>query len=1335
MFLPRSASSSQRNPRRRQRTGSDDSVKPPRAKRQRSTLGQKTSDSSERPGDRPRDDALDQAELTIDNGVISASSDSPGVHNQLPIRSLKKAGKKGDEIDGTALLSETDFYTVAQLPALPDQIRSSQSGDLTCFFSTACGHALALTQSQAIIWPYSISASSPSPADTFTLAIPDTCREPNNAPPLGVLLSTVTAGVPGLMVVMRRTGKIVYWETVSSAASLGLPRQKQTGLQGCVPNLLSGEVVTDIANGEPSGVILTLSSGRVAHVSVRDSQGKAKITVHFLSNSFGSGRMGLFSGLKNVLGGSFGRKDLVAVRAGESHQRGQRDVIIANSTGHFEIWDTHWNHGSVLKKQLDIKPDICNILGPNFVNSTGDYELRVLDFTVTPGDHTDNLPSEGQQSVSLSVIVAPERTAPNELFLAQIEVCEGVSVSSIKSIDLRGIPAPTEYPKPQLILPRPGDTAFVLIGQSIILLSLAPVTDSPSRQLLLDSERAPQTFHDTINLRSGKSYEVLGSGFEDQSTENPHPACLLMLRDFGVVRISALPRQRLDADGEDSQITAKHKIEQAIFYGTISGNPLNLDSRASLDYPANEIEQAALDICGDLLRSTTRFIPTTAISIHQNLRSRAKAFDDLASLLIQQNKAFDRQTWWELLWGAEKIAAQRAIWKIEEDARKNKGKTFLTHVIESMSEKFKTKVRAEGDDPVRNWFLYDTFRMEHIVPWIFNAVKPQKGYSTRQGRKISEKILEASELSLAVLETAFRFRDEHASRYGLGDGYLEDGVLVTGYNGLPEFWTSQSISYMETGHLLDLELDSCRAWIQQRNSNSEMPEDQIVSKISKNSSRQLRVLGQMHTERVRWLSAQQDSKLADESVAAEQSHIKQRKWQLFKLAGIGQLEEAISLAEKFRDMDALVELIIELQDQRKTEDNSDLLDGGADALGRDPYQIGEKISLYFEKFGEPWADAFFTRQISMGQSGILFSMRKFQPFITRFLRKHPAYSRLAWINDVLGENKYNAAADSLQTLAMDHETDLWTHRVELSIAKLAKLATWEESIAPADSLIHSDIRRLEDLTEIDAVQEVIYAYISPFLQGAIDQKAELDLAIDHLGKTIAGDRPSLHELLSETLRMVIARQVIGAERLIDFLTLMNPTQVTEYDQNELLGKEFYLALRVSRLDTCSQQDSRYHAAMQRLIWRRCMIKDDWVETGKAAERLGSESESSAYDTSLFRTLSLCLGDRHSEGGEPSLYIPNSPEEVLLNESDAEVLASRFRAEQRGRITQDFKKESDILSRYIEHGKLGFWFTNLLASGEEAVTHATGLAGPTKEPAAQSPEPTGGSSEKARLSWL
>ncbi|KAI9923395.1 hypothetical protein MW887_009365 [Aspergillus wentii] len=1235
MFVPKAAAASLRNPRRRQRTSSDESVNPPKAKRQRSVLRY---GDLERPSDNETEHEIpngpmDPRGLVQPNELNAMPAEKTNSQKSLSIRGPKKPEKRDHGTDGTVVLI-----------------------------------------------------------------------------PLGILLSTATAGPPGLMVIMPSTGKIIYWETVSSAASFGLPRQKQNGLQGSISGLLSGEYAIEVMNAEPSGVIATFSSGRVAHITVRDSQGKPTVIVNFLRSSAGSSSGGFFDGIRNVLGGGSWRKEVAAARAGGSHQRGQRDIIIATSTGIFEVWDTHWNNGSILKKQFDIKQELSCSLGSSCTDGSGEYELKILDFAFAAGDFGDGResPTSAEESWPIFLVVAPPRiSGARNLFLVHLILSDKTNILSTRSIDLLGITASPDDVKPKLSVPRPGDTAFIVIEQSVILLSLSEFEESPTSQLLVDSNRLPQPFHDTISFRSGKEYEILGSGFEDQTSEDSHPACLVMVRGFGIIRVTALPRGNAETEDEYGRITAKHKIEQAVFYGTILENPLDLISTGGLNFPAEEIEQAALEICKELLRSESKFIPNTAISVDQNLRSRAKALDDLAGLLMQHTKTLNPLAWWELLWGAEKLAAQRAMWKIEEESRRNSSEcsTFLARVIDLMSDKFKTKYEPQNDDgdTVRHWFLHDTFQMEHIIPWIFNAIKPQKGATSRQSRKMADQILKASELSLAVLETAFRYRDERARFYGINEGFLENGVLTTGYEGLPEFWTSQAMGYIETGHLLDLELDSSRAWTQQTMPTSEVPDNQIVKKISKNSARQLRILGRMHCERVKWLSAQADTGLMDEGIATEQAHIKQRKWQLFKLAGIGQLDDAIILAEEFRDMGALVELIIELQDQTKGQLFQQASLGDAThAIENETDELGNKISLYFERFGDSWAEAFFSRQISMGQSGVLFAMRKFQPFITQFLRKFPAYSRLSWINDVIGEKDYDAAARSLETLAIEHESDIWNHRVELSLAKLNKLAAWERTAATSQSTLQENIKRLEDYAEIDAVQEVVYAHIVPALQGAIDQKAEVDLAIDHFGKAIAQDRPSLHEILSHTLTKVITRQVISLDYLIDLLTLIGPGDVLGYGHSDFLGKEFYLALRIVRLSSYAQKDPLYHAALQKLVWRRCMIRDNWEAAGKAAEKMGDGAESFVHDTALFRTLALCVRDRNSEEANlQSLYMPFSPSEVILSKSDSDLLVSRYRSEQRTRIARDLDREDEIFGGYLEKGELGFWFKNLITSAEAA----------------------------------
>ncbi|RHZ56781.1 putative nuclear pore complex subunit Nup133 [Aspergillus thermomutatus] len=1043
----------------------------------------------------------------------------------------------------------------------------------------------------------------------------------------------------------------------------------------------------------------------------------------------------------SVFSGGCWRKDVATVKAARSHQRGQRDIIVGTTTGVFEIWDTHWSNGSIMKKQFDIRQDLCRSLGRKHADGAGDADLKIIDFALTScGDNAQGLQDTGAESWRLCLVVAPSReTDCRCISVVQLLLSEEVHVLAASSIDLNFAPTLSNdlQRNIKLHVATMSPTAFIVIGQSVLLLSLVSYGDSPTSQLLLDSDRLPSPFNDHITFRAGADYELLGSGCEDGLGEGSSSACLVMVRNFGIIRIAVMPRQSADDEIEEAQITAKTKIEQAVFYGTRPGNPLDLTDRGGFDFLPQEIEEATLEICGELLRSTSYYIPATSITLDQNLRLRAKALDDLARLLLQHKKPLRRQTWYELLWSAEKLAAQRALWKLEDKARRvmGQGNTFLAHVIGSMNEKFKTKseYQTEDKDNVRDWFLFDTFRMEHIIPWIFKALKLQKGISTKQGRRVLEEIVQASELSLAVLETAFRFRDEHARQYGLEDEHMEDGVLTSGYGGLSEFWTSQSIVYLETGHLLDLELDTCRAWTQQTTTPLEPREQQFVRQIAENSARQLRVLSLMHYERVRWLSSREDPKSVDEGIGLEQTHTKQRRWQLFKLAGIGQLEDAISLAEKFRDMGALVELIIELQDQTLRDSEH-----AEHVTNYESEQLSRRISTYFEKFGEPWADAFFSRQISMGQSEILFTMRRFQPFINRFLHKDSSYARLCWINDAIGENDYEAAARSLETLALEHESDLWSHRVELSLSKLAKLAAWEESSVTGNPILDIEIRRLEDLAELDAVQEVVYAYITPALQGAIDQKAETELAIDQFGKFV-NDTPSLHEVLSVLLTKVITRQILRPDQLVDLLTLIDGGQVSEETQNEFIGKEFYLALRVIRLDSSAQEGPHYQVPLQKLVWRRCMIRDDWQLAGNV-DNTDHESEDHIHGVTLFRTLTLCLRDKHcADADHRPLYVPSSPLDIVLSDSDLEFILSSYPQEQRNRIGRDLSRENDILRQRIEEGKLEFWYRKLLVSAEEAVassnTPPTGAMMQFSDDLQDRHLETETPSTRAQLSWL
>ncbi|KAJ5570367.1 uncharacterized protein N7459_009797 [Penicillium hispanicum] len=1291
-----------RTSRRRQRTSSDDSVKPPKAKRQRSALRQAddclSADVSYGYGPETAD--FTASALSKDDEL---STDHTSTDSHLPTRSSKPNDGTKIDPDGAILLSNTNYYSVEQLPALPDQLRGSQSSPLRCFFATGYAHALALTHTHAIVWPYSVASSAPSPSETFTVPIPGSCSDPNGAVPLGTLLSPAAGEYPGLLVIVPRTGKIIYWETVTGAASLGLSRHKQNGIQGSTPGLLSGEYATDIMNCEPSGIIVSFSSGRVAHITLRDSQGKPSVLVNFLRSTVGAGSGGILGGIKSVLGGSYWRREVIAVRAGASRQRGQRDVIIATSAGVVEIWDTHWNHGNALKKKYDFKDDILAAIPRESAKMTGEHDLKVMDFAFAGQQPLHEAGSQGSdESWRLFLVVAsPQLLASKALFVLELNLSGTESrLLSIHSVNLHCLPAVRDDTRPKIMVSKSEDTAFILMGSSIVILSLVKASEeTPISQLLLDSEKSPLPFQDTINLRSGIGYEILGHGTEDVLNHDSPAACLLMVRNFGVIRVNVAPRVPTENDMEESQLTAKHKIEQAIFFGTIARNPLDLADGGGLDFPASEIERASLEICQELLRSQSHFIPHTAISIDQSLRLRAKALGDLAALLQRRGNPLSRPARWELLWAAERLAAQRAMWNLGTLETKNES-PFLTHVIESMNDKFKTRLDpAHGEtNPVRQWFLRDSYHMEHIIPWIKNAIKPRRGNSSKQARKLSEQILGASEVFLAIMETAYQYREQHASLYGLGGDFVEDGVLADGFGDLSEFWTSRAVCYTETGHLLDWELDSCRAWIQQKTTSADAPDGQVLRRIAENSARHLRVLGQMHRERTRWLAAQDDPKLVDESELIERAHVKERKWQLFKLAGIGHLQDALSLAERFRDMGALVELVIELQDQvksRSTQDTSPVIP----AVGESEADVNTRISQYFDKFGESWAEAYFSRQISMGHPGALLSMRRYQQHVTRFLRKTSSFSKLSWINDVNGEEDYETAALCLESLALGSEKQLWCHRVQVSLAKLGQLASCERtSTVEHGSSLQESIRRLDGYSEIDEVQDTLRTYIQPVLEGAIDQKAGTELALDYFGGHILTDRPSLHEILADALSTLVNRSVMGADSLIDLLTLIGSIHPSEDGDSELRGRQFYQALRVLDHSCYTERDPLYVLALRKLIWRRCMIKDDWEARGKVAEESNGASDDTPADTVLYQTLCSCLTEQ-AGARSTSLFQPLAPSEALMADSESEILVSRFRPEQRARVITDLRREDEILREYINVGRLDFWYQDLRASIE------------------------------------
>ncbi|KAL1953476.1 hypothetical protein VTO42DRAFT_2772 [Malbranchea cinnamomea] len=1286
--------SSLRNPRRRQRTSSDEGVKPPQAKRQRSALRHDDYNTTE--GDlKDRESSESEAALEWSTPGQRNTDASP---KELPLRGPRKAEKHGRS-GVSPLLASYDFYTVSHLPPLPEPIRNRPTVPFRFIVAPECGCCLALTRDQAIVWPYLANSVTSSSNEVLTLPIPNPSPHSSDPLPLGTFISRSSTSDPGLVVVVPSTGRVTFWETLSNANVIGLAKQRKNGVRGEIPSMMPGEWATEIINAEPAGVIVTLSSGRFAHVTVRDAQGKPAVSAEFLRGTLQSSTGGILGGIRNVLSGTAWRRRIVTAKAGRSCQRGQRDIIIATNSGTIELWDTHWSNGNSLKARVDVNQAIGQVLVENKLAVSEDIRssLQLLDFTLRDRSKVSDLSASNELSVWTLVTVSRENS--RSYFIVGLDISE--------SLVLPGPIFPLKYRSrtddsvnrwsPRMVVPDPGNTAFVLLGDGVALVSLVTPEESPSTQLLVDTNDIPTPFQDYIHFRTG--FGISGYGFERASDAQEYPSCIVMLQNFGLIRISPLPRLASTTGIEESKITAKSRLEQIVFYENTSTNPIDFSGYDELYSSSTTLENAALQVNDEILRSSSRFVATAVPSLEQQMKLRASALRKLAVFLKEAQIELSYLARWTLLWGAEKMAAQRAIWRVHQNFTKNDSiqQTHLEHVLEQMGEKFKTPLDSDSGetDPVRHWFIHDTWRMEYVIPWILNSFRDSNKGQPKMGLPRATHVWEASELSLAALETAYKFRRENAPLYGLQYEFPDlVGTSAPRYSELPEFWTSHHINCTETDELLGIELKICVQWVHQ-SGKTRVAGPQAIEKLKENIPRQFTTLSQLCLERAQWCAAQSSPEIVEAGKSLLNMHIERRTAKLFKMAAIGLTEEAIALAERFSDMKALVELMMGLREEIK-EHNVPQTATGMSSTTQEEKMLNwrRRINNYFNKFGEKFGDAFFTRQIVIGTPANLLRMREYQDYLTRFLRKRPAYAKVGWINEVIGERDYHRASKALEDLAVFGESDLWSKKVEISIAKLAKLVllqpTRELSLK---EVVQNETHHFDYQLNVTTIQELIYEHMLPALHGAIDESAELQLANEQFGKIVVESKPALREALQRGLAKVVGKCPAEPDELIDVLTLMDPIQFPEIEDDDVVGREFALALKVLKNSDIARQEPSYRVVLEKMVWRRCMIRDNWEAINMTNQKGDEEVEAAIRSTALFRTLSEYATELE-QLSEPlsQLYTPS---QLLDTTIFPQRLASRLLPEQRAHLENDLNLENELLRAYIDRGRLDEWYSWIL----------------------------------------
>lgn len=1154
-----------------------------------------------------------------------------------------------------------DTYTVSKLPALPEPLRgndpSTHSTGLLCQDADArigplhgavysdSGYALSLTHTHAIVWPYAAHVPSP---ETFTFAIPQPTKNATDALPLGSLVSASASSTePGLVIVIPSTGKIIYWESIASAATLNLKLQRN-GVDLTISGMLSGEKVIQILNAETAGFMLAFSSGRIAYMTVRDGQGRPAITVQFLRSGNSTANTGIFGSLRNVLSSSSWHGDIAAIRAGRQQKIGERNILVATKKGKLQSWNIHrGGHTSLVAESegreaivLAIKEAI-----PAF-NALFTETFELLDLAHIPSSPAETaLSRQGDIDLSTSLLLLVSLTENDLSHYSLVEAIlgpDGLQIGNIRPIKSYSTPvAQTAGSSTRLYLPDPS-LAFVVLSRAVLVVTLTQPDESPESQLLSERHLFPESFEDVVDFRDDLGFEIVGSGMEEPHAsssvaeetksrryKSKHPATVLIARNGGVLRIAATDISKLRVKSEP--LTAKSKLEQAVFFGAQEQNPINFAVRPELEFPAIDVGAAAIELSQEILKSKTSYIPSVAASIEQNLRRRSTALYDLARYLKASGVKLDRITRWRLLWNAEKLAAASAIWSSYDSVISSKPdgekRVLLTELVECIHEDWKSTPADEAGelDHVRHWFMEDLDRLGIALPWAFQIVKYAYIDNEKASLIVLETMKEANEFVIGALSSAFHFRESNAELYGLEEEGLEHGILKSNYEDLPEIWTSQS--YLVEN--LKKQITLAEAFLKSPWSpNSEEPEDIILRKVRDEHEVLIEVGILCTRERIRWEQAQEDMATQHQAKQRESLQLAAEDSEIIFLAKNLQLpKEAIALAEKYEILPTLASILITELNQysERTNDFSRYAESERKDYKEQTKFLQNRVNDCFERFGEAWAAAFYELEIQNDSMHDLleeFPMQR--QYLTEFLRRNPENAKVAWIHEVTRQRDFDHAATTLLDLGLKREEDIWSKKIELSIGKLARLAS--RSYSQDNGILIPDGGKTELATAHDQfglimIQDTVYDHIYNTIADAIDEDGEIQLALDAYGnKWVLQKLPVLSQLLRESMEKLVKHHAMSSVELIDLLTLMGEPA---YD-DVLRNIQFFHALQAVR-EGVSDKAERW--LLQRVIWRRCMLKTDWAELNNTGSKDDAEVTEQLQGTALYMTFRQCLKNR------------------------------------------------------------------------------------------------------------
>ncbi|KAL9090047.1 MAG: hypothetical protein Q9159_002215 [Coniocarpon cinnabarinum] len=1195
-----------RNPRRRGRKDGDDN----------GTL--RSQPLRKRPKTRANGD-VSSSDPHLTNGHATAPSTQ-----DLPVR------QRANALDSKSIdiLSRNENFAIGKLPSLPKELRNNQEGD----------------------------ASSPA---TKSVRLPTPTRQ-DDLLSFGALVHPGSRNGTGLLVIHPRSGKVTYWENVDNAKDLGLLPQRRASTDGSV-GLYSGETVTNVENAFIAGFVVTTSSNRVAQLQLRDSQSRPSINVQFLraprSNGGGSFLGGFLSAL--TTGGLL--KDVTTTRIQSSSIRGPVYLFVGSRHGQLQKWMLNWSDPPVLLREWNQHEVMYRHLRDRLESQMPStiQSIDLLDIAFLSADHGQqpafDIDLDGAMPVRLVGLYSFAGASFRSYAISSITLQPDGSCDASGAINLSSYAAPLTPPsrwKPKLCVASPHLTCFVFFEKAITVVSLASVQSVDA--VLVDQS---DVFQDTTYLKEQDEFRIVGAAAESRNEAEGQSTAVILIPSIGALQVGAEEPSDFDSALSRHPVSIQSKIEQAILYGARPSNPFDLSRRPEFPLNRAEVEDAVTTISNKVLTSAYPSLTHDFATVEQQIDRRIHVIELLAKHIKDNYSQLSRLTRWMLLWDREQLGVahvvndmfheQTEMGNASTSERRNR-KILLPEMIERMHEDLRSISMSEWNNTghFRHYLLYDTDKMSNVLNWTYNGV-----YHLAQIPEVADSdqllqiVHDATRTACAIIETALQIREEFLWLYDLEEEVLEDGILAKPelYEELPCPWTS---TFPQPTKIHEL-VSNAQTIISDAAEDEKT--DSLLRTMAAENPQLVSAWCLIAQEHIRWTASRppgsRKHQYEDSAMLTFKSDLSKV---LMPLALLDQAAAGLAIAEKYEVMDVLTTLVREesgslvriLNALDQAPHQREALKVEMDRLARKDEtsekikNLEQRIAKYHREFGYAFTNPYYGALIARHSYGSLLKQAStFPQDVTTFLRAETTRRPLSWINDILSARDYAMAGHVLVNDATTAEQKAWNRGVELGFAKLAILAADEEEhhsglAQAAPGHLNDDTtrpgshwhdRRRQQSLYLLSLQNQLWTRVRHLTYNALDEESKVDLLMEALGDHLRKhSRSRLSTLLSVALANLIADDALGAESLVDILTLINDDNAQE--PVDIGDDVFFMAIAAVRNDATLSDERR--DVLTKVCWRRAMLSDDWADINRiiAADRMGDDAVRELLSsTVLYRT--------------------------------------------------------------------------------------------------------------------